>query len=262
MTTFNRSGGGISKKELTVEIIERSGTWSVPSGVNRLYLWMCGGGCQGSFFDRSGESSINVIGGISAMPREYVLDVNPGTSYTVAIGAGGTAQGGTTYFGSCTAGGAHVFEGYGNNYFKYGNASGGYGEIGRRLALTTGEDGDAGTLDAYGASANRGYCWLTDEIYCGGGCYWVFRDSKGTHNSYTWSSNATTAPAGGGPALPAVTVHESDSGCTMSVSGSITPASKYGAGGIFIHSYWITFEGEFADPTKLAAYQGVVIVGY
>jgi hypothetical protein len=261
---MGQRGGGSGINLRNVVILSTSQTFTVPPNVEKLYLWMCAGGSQGDWSGNSGTTYDRACGGMGAMPREYVVPVTPGQQFSVVIGAGGGAVGGATYFGAYSAAAPEVIFGEHDDILKvYGNAGSGYAD--RTLFMyTQGEAGNAGTLDDRGVSANRGYCWLNGEIYCGGGGAFFFDDSNGTHGTVTWTGNPTTVPAGGGPALPAISITERNSApyWSFSIAGGITQASKYGAGGILYYVNGPDITGDFTNPAKLVGYQGVVIIGY
>jgi hypothetical protein len=230
---------------------------------------MCGGGCKGDPYLNISSSGTDGMTGFSSMPREYMIDVTPGQQFAVVVGA---AECGDTSFGNYTAPGAkrvnsntvNLYYGNAGRYIHY--SSGAAANI-----MEVGQAGDAGTMDAFGHSANRGYCWLTEEVYSGGGPL-VRLDSFAGPGTVTVGPVA--ASVGGGPALPSVTVtcNAGGSATAVTVNGSVTPASKWGAGGAAVYIENGTFETFFTgtdfdqyDAAKLAkreAYQGVVIIGY
>jgi hypothetical protein len=257
--------GRVSASQLTKVILSTSQTWTVPAGVTRLYLWMCGGGSQGEPYITISSSGTDGMTGFSSMPREYMIDVTPGQQFAVVIGA---AEGGDTSFGNYTAAGAKKF--YGNTTDNYYGNAGQYIHYssGTNAVMQAGQAGNAGTMDAFGHSANRGYCWITEEVYSGGGP--LARLRAGSAGS-TVTLGPAAASLGGGPALPSV-VLKTNSGGTITgvtVNGNITPASKWGAGGAAIYvnndattTYVAGTDFAAANSYKWAAYQGVVIIGY
>lgn len=90
------------------EIVVESGTWTVPEKVTNFRAVLVGGG-QGGQPGASGDWSKDGAGGAGGQGgKVLVVDIaaNPGTTYAVQIGAGGTAdvfggnQGGPTTFGA------------------------------------------------------------------------------------------------------------------------------------------------------------------
>lgn len=81
-----------------------SGSWTCPAGVTRVLVWGMGGGASGA----GGFNSSNYgVGGVGQHLQAVILDVVPNTTYTITIGAGGTATtsvngnpGGDTTFGA------------------------------------------------------------------------------------------------------------------------------------------------------------------
>ena len=93
----------------SIQTFYDSGTWSRPSGINRIIVRIVGGGGGGS-----GHSESGAAGGYS----EEVLDVRGISSVSVTVGNGSTS--GTYYSGNGRSGGTSSF---GN----YCSASGGLG---------------------------------------------------------------------------------------------------------------------------------------
>lgn len=90
-----------------LERITNSKKWVVPDGVNRIGAFILGAGSSGSGDARDGKSAAS--GGPSGWGLSVILDVTPGESFDVVIGAGGASShyapspGGDTKFGSYTA---------------------------------------------------------------------------------------------------------------------------------------------------------------
>ena len=71
-----------------------SGSFTVPAGVNRVYVEMSGGGGGGGGGANSGGGFYAAPGGgggAGALPNKGWLDVSPSQVLTIAVGAGGTA---------------------------------------------------------------------------------------------------------------------------------------------------------------------------
>lgn len=88
-------------------IFTSNGTWSVPSGVHKFKVTLCGGGGHGEGFVTvgGGEDSYIVAGangGDAPMVSSLFSGVELGTSYVITIGAAGAygGTGGTTSFGT------------------------------------------------------------------------------------------------------------------------------------------------------------------
>lgn len=96
-----------------LERITASKTWTVPAGVYRIGVFLLGAGASGEATGISRPSSsfnsVGVKGGSSGWGLSVVLDVTPGQTFNVVIGAGGVATdssrspGGDTKFGSYIA---------------------------------------------------------------------------------------------------------------------------------------------------------------
>lgn len=117
------AGGGVSPDSI---VTLTSGTsWTCPAGVTKLVGYVeggCGGGASGN------GSSISGGGGGGGGGVRFIASVSPGTSYTYAIGAGGTGAsssyadgnnggntsmtiGAATYIGTGGSGGAQIGNG-------------------------------------------------------------------------------------------------------------------------------------------------------
>ena len=96
-----------------LERITASKTWTVPAGVYRIGVFLLGAGASGEATGISRPSSsfesTDAKGGSSGWGLSVVLDVTPGQTFNVVIGAGGVATdssrspGGDTKFGSYIA---------------------------------------------------------------------------------------------------------------------------------------------------------------
>jgi len=148
ITTAN--GGTIATTDQVTEAAVRgkqlfteSGTFTVPNGVDQVWVSLCGGGGAGGLGDTGGNDVYWYGGGggsgASILARELI--VTSGEAITVTVGAGGKFtrgsygdNGGTTSFGtylSCAGGGCGKFSeggasgGAGGSGGQYGSASGG-----------------------------------------------------------------------------------------------------------------------------------------
>lgn len=98
-----------STPTMNEQIFTSSGTFTVPTGITKVWVTAVGGGGAGG--GSSGASSFGNGGSGGVLKNEQVT-VTPGGSVTVTIGAGGTGvgggtgnSGGQTSFGSLTAAG-------------------------------------------------------------------------------------------------------------------------------------------------------------
>jgi hypothetical protein len=138
-----------SRYERTVRITGTQ-SFTVPSDVSQLEVILCGGGGGGAWHPNNN----NTGGGGGGSVTYAVLAVTPGSSHTVTIGAGGSANasGGTSSFGSLLSitGGSP-----GGTYF--GNVSG-WGGAAAGLGGSGGSTGTAQSYSngAYALSANSG----------------------------------------------------------------------------------------------------------
>lgn len=90
-------------------VFTANGTWSVPAGVYRFKVTMCGGGGSGGnpyfAFGIDGQDSYNGgDGGDAPLCSKIFGGIEAGTTYTITIGAGAAAgsgaAGGTSTFGA------------------------------------------------------------------------------------------------------------------------------------------------------------------
>ncbi|MDR0673502.1 MAG: hypothetical protein LBF93_07565 [Zoogloeaceae bacterium] len=180
---FARTGG---EKSLTGrQVFNANGTFTVPPGVTRVYVTIVGGGAGGSAggygnYDESnggyGGDGGNG-GGAGKSAYALKLDVVPGESHAVVVGAGGAAggAGGASGFGESNwRGGGVVGEGgkgvlgrasSGTGIYDIGGAAGGGGAGGNSLfggggaggkASTNGNPGAGGVGAQYGAGGGGG----------------------------------------------------------------------------------------------------------
>lgn len=154
------------------EVITESGTWTVPDGVSRLSIAVVGGGgagakgengtsMPGSLFDIThagtyyGKRGADGANGAGGKVWHGTINTNPGQSFTVSIGAGGTYSGTT----ETTDGGDTTFGRYssadGRTYTPaYTDAVSGnaYGRSGVSAPIDGSGDGGAG-----GVGGGAGY---------------------------------------------------------------------------------------------------------
>lgn len=92
-----------------------SGTFEVPTGITKLWVYACGGGgggAGGAKLSQNGSSPFvwtGGPGGAGANPTWHLVTVVAGTTYTVTIGAGGSGGASNTGFTSGADGGDTSF---------------------------------------------------------------------------------------------------------------------------------------------------------
>ena len=99
------------------EIIKTNGTWTAPAGVTSLRIIVVGGGDGGvngtdGTWDDNGEKGAD---GLGAKVYSATININSGQTFSVSIGQGGAANGGTgtaTTFGSYSSDNGQRFNGY------------------------------------------------------------------------------------------------------------------------------------------------------
>lgn len=119
-----KSLGATPAKVQKTKVITSTQSWTVPADVDQIEMVLCGGGGGGVGPNGISSSTIFLQGGAGS--AEYaVLDVTPGSTHTVTIGAGGATvvygqtfpiKGGDSSFGSLLT----VSGGYTSGYGTYG----------------------------------------------------------------------------------------------------------------------------------------------
>lgn len=259
-------GNGGAEKELVVQTITTSQTYTVPADVSLLFVWMCGGGAGGGQGGGGGNDTV-YCGGSSGNTVNLALPVTPGQQFSVVIGAGGAAGavGGDTSFGSYIARGAGV--GFTNpdpgSTFGYGEGSV-YGAAATGAYLGTAMTGKSGGIDSTsgrtgsGSSSRlvdaKGYCWLNGQVYCGGGACQHHVIWTGTGSYPAQSADVE----GGGGKYPAVVLGTTLETSSFPAGGN---ATGYGAGGCSPGSFVYYSSWSYTSPGG-AGRQGIVVVGY
>ena len=190
-------GGGLR----SIQTFTSNGTWTKPSGVNLIKVYVTGGGGGGGA--GGGTADFGAGGGAGGTAIE-IIDVTSVSSVSVTVGAGGSNGGGqTTTNGS--AGGSSSFG-------SYCSATGGGGGINGNAGPVYGGAGGTATGGNINLTGGRGVngfdnsdmttTWASG-IAQGGGSFW----GGGGHGNYGGSSQPTNAQdaqvpgAGGGGAF-------------------------------------------------------------
>lgn len=138
---FPQGGGSPCPYELLASYTTAgSRTWTVPAGVTEIMVAMIGGGAAGGAAqarDGAANSSAAACGGAAGYARTFTMNVTPGQSFSVVVGAGGQpgmltstggikgSPGGSTSFAGETVNGGNVGEaGFDENHY-YNGAPGG-----------------------------------------------------------------------------------------------------------------------------------------
>ena len=241
----------------TVQSFTSSTTWTAPAGVTSVnYLVVAGGGGGGS-----AATGISMGGGGGAGGLlQGQLTVVPGTTYTVTVGAGGSAgtNGGNSVFGSITATGGGAGAG-GISSFVYAQNGGSGGGGGPYTGLQKGsgiagqgfDGGSAGNIDAAGGgggSSGVGGSISSGTVGGAGG--------PGTVVGIT-GSNVTYAGGGGGGAYLGYTggAGGSGGGGAGGANADGANATGYGSGGGGAGQYGNTHVGGSGS-------NGIVILAY
>jgi hypothetical protein len=197
-----------SRKSATIVPFTSSTTFTVPAGIytiKRIQCWGAGGGGGGSF----GAGGAGSGAGAGGYDEAVNVAVTPGSSITVAIGAGGTAGAGTPTNGG--NGGTSTFGGL-------CTAAGGLGGWSGNSALQTSGSGagGAGSVGSLPLTGQGGGLAFTVGIPCGG--------------------IGGAAPFGGAP--PAINVGGNGSGGNFPGGGG-NGGSAGGAGGVGANGFII-----------------------
>lgn len=117
---------GVSSSGVSVrrQAFTSSGSWTAPTGVSIVKVFLVGGGGGGAGHVTNASRTQQGGGGGGGQVIEQYLNVTPGTSYTVTIGAGGSAGGASTTK-SLTPGGVGGDSSFGSLLTAYGGGGGG-----------------------------------------------------------------------------------------------------------------------------------------
>lgn len=218
-----------------------SGTFTVPSGVRSIDIFCVGGGGAGGSSSETSQGNPSVSGGggggYTATKKGYA--VTPGATFTVTIGAGGTAKkgtgntGGTTSFGSIlSATGGLGGQGGESQERKGGN--GGSGGGGARLSTgyaggSDGNDGGGGTSTQAGGTGQhtttRAFAETSNTLYAGGGA--------GDSSKYGAATGGDGGGAGGSSGKSA-SANTGGGGCGNGGNNSFYDMGGAGGSGICI----------------------------
>lgn len=228
-----------------------SSTWTCPAGVTSIIVHGQGGGGAGYIgcwpvFSIEGNPGFGGPGGTGGKATSLVpvlLDVTPGTTYTITIGEGGDYatnghyQGGTTSFGSL-----QNWVGASTDFYEGGFPGNSFFTLFRIAAYTAG-----GATDFYTTSPNHyinfpysstatpptGYIGFPATFVLGNIGLFGSAASNGTTNT---STPYNGAGGGGGMSSDAGPGGNGGDGGlyssnTLPTSGSDAPPTSYGAGG-------------------------------
>jgi hypothetical protein len=185
-----------------------SGTWTVPTGVNVIWVYAFGGGGGGGGGQSGvGSGGLGGAGGSGSVATMIPMGVTPGATITITIGAGGAGgtTGGSGSPGSPTIVNGMFFNGGGggNGITANPTSNGGYG-----LSVTNG-----------GGSGHAGYA-----AFVGGG--------GGNPGATSGSGNAGGGGGGGGPGSAGTNGGNGGSGSSGGGgAGGGSAAANTGAGG-------------------------------
>ncbi len=171
----------------SMQVFTSSGTWTKPSGITRIKVYVTAGGGGGGAANSDDTANGGGAGGTSIK----VIDVTSISSETVTVGAGGVgapanynanSYGGTSSFGShCSATGGNRYGGGWSLAGEGGTATGGDLNI-------TGGDGVGGNIDVVENYHTGG---------TGGGSYWG-QGGRGGASIYNNNSRGGRAYGSGG----------------------------------------------------------------
>lgn len=175
------AGGGIK----SMQVFTSSGTWTKPSGVNKVLVKIVGGGAGGG--GCANGSSTGGGGGGGGGFAEKIIVSGLGSTETITIGSGGGGGGATGSAGGTSSFGSHF------------SATGGSGGTGSASACTGTKAGGAGgtgsgTLNFTGVSGNNG---ASSNVGGAGGMSYQFFYPFGK-NAETNSTNGINGQLYGG----------------------------------------------------------------
>ena len=175
-------------KSMQVFTATGTSTWTKPSGITRVKVYVTGGGGPGGKIDNDDMANGGGAGGTAIK----VIDVTSISSVTVTVGAGGVAdntpapgtsiRGGTSSFGThCSATG--------------GDRTGGNWGVGGDGGTATGGDININGSDGIGGLIDNTGSWQAAGT--GGASFWG-QGGKGSVNSYSAKTNGEAFGSGGG----------------------------------------------------------------
>ena len=179
-----------------------SSTYAVPAGITKLLVFITGGGgsggAGGSNYGSGGGAGTTVIAHVTVVPTDTI---------TIAIGAGGPAQGSASTDG--TAGGNSTFtHTSGSGTFDTITAPG--GALGKYNAAITGPT--AGTVGASNDGISVLGGWGGNEIAGNGGISFWGGGGQSTAPGKQQAQDATAYGAGGGGGSSTTSYHASGAG--------------------------------------------------
>lgn len=167
-----------------------SATWTVPQGVYRIWVTAVGGGGGGSVVDGNGSSG---GGGGGAIVYRHPVNVTPGRTVSIQVGAGG--KGGR--FNTSASGGYGYFAG--GNGVSTSTAGGGGGGGASHLSYLS----DSITACGGGGASTSTTWWGTANGYCGGSTNGNGGSGGGANGS--GNSGTNIVYGGGGPSASSMT---------------------------------------------------------
>jgi hypothetical protein len=227
IAALQASVAGISS--MTVEIFESSGTFTVPGGVDYVWITGCGGGGGGGLDTTAGDGGGGGGGAESANEYPIYLGASPPATVSITIGAGGAGRSGSTGIG--TDGAASTFGTYltldGGQAGTTQSGGGGGGAGGG--ALVSGDTaGNPGTgVGIIGGGSGGGGAETGSTGYAGGSGY-----------ASSWDIVGSTKGGNGGGSYGRggyYGVH--DPGYGGGGGGSDVSPAQTGGGGIIIVRY-------------------------
>ena len=183
------------------QVITSSTTWTVPSGINQVQVFLVGGGGGGGWnYMRGGEHS--GYGGGSGYTTTQTVSVTPGQQIPIVIGAGGRGRlkeggddGSNTSFGSVLAKGGNRGSWFIASDYSNGGSGGGSGGI-RYENWRRGQNGGNG-----GSDGSNGYpSFFVDPDGSSGGTGEGGKGQGTTTRAFGESWNTLYAGGGGGGA--------------------------------------------------------------
>ena len=195
MTISFKSLGTAAKIQKT-EVITSTQSWTVPADVSQIELIMCGGGAGGTTPFDSADTIQRMVPGGSGSVDWAVLSVTPGSSHTIAIGAGGSpisetevssinatpTKGGDSSFGSLfTVSGAYTA---GRSNTGAGNATATSTDLANHLK--PGGKGGSAALIAWNSTTREAHGYMAKGNFGLGGA-----GGFGVRNAFPNSSNVS-----------------------------------------------------------------------
>lgn len=217
------AGGGIEGAFKNSQTFTASGTFTVPAGVDKVYVVGCGGGGAGGGRISGLSNQSGGAGGGGAGVSAVITAVTADSNINVVIGAGGAGGSGNGGIGGASLFGTIAF--YGGNG---GTQSSGSGSVSGGIGTSGGGNGGFGTTSSVGGAG------LSSANYPGGTT--TADGGAGGGGGFGPGANGITANGNGNSAGANTGGGGSGGGTVSSNSGNTYSGGAGGSGKVIV--YW------------------------